>query len=226
MKTFELELFDSHPVIRDNGEIILIDTGSPGSVNSLGNLDFMGRSHQAHRSYQGVTSHSLSELVGTPITTLMGTDLLIKYKVLFDYGHNQVTFSEDEITFEGHETNLQTFMGIPIVKLVLEGEKFKFFLDTGARLSYLSGNVTSKYQSVGIEEDFYPGAGRFRVACFELETIIGNDRFQVKYGEAPALVETMLKMANVEGIIGYDFFIQFRILLDLYHKNLIYSRNI
>lgn len=224
MKTFGLELFDGHPIIRNDGDIILIDTGSPGSVHDQGNLDFMGKNHRVNRSYQGVTSHSLSELVGTRITALMGTDVLKNYRVLFDYGNNKFTFNEDEIPMEGHETNLQSFMGLSIVQMSIDGKCLKFFLDTGARLSYLSGNYTRNYKATGIEEDFYPGAGRFRVACFELETTIGTDRFPVKYGEAPALVEGILNGSNVNGIIGYDFFSQFTILLDLKNNSLKYSR--
>ena len=65
-------------------------------------------------------------------------------------------------------------MGIPIIELFINNQKLKFFLDTGAKLSYLSNNFTANYNSIGREIDFYPGVGEFETECYEILTSIGN----------------------------------------------------
>ncbi|MBK6506741.1 MAG: hypothetical protein IPG02_13990 [Ignavibacteria bacterium] len=58
----------------------------------------------------------------------------------------------------------------------------------------------------GIEEDFYPGAGKFETQTYEIPTTIGEEQFTVKYGNLPMLLQMTLALAGADGVIEYDLF--------------------
>jgi hypothetical protein len=97
------------------------------------------------------------------------------------------------------------------------------FLDTGAKLSYLSGSITSNYESIGTEEDFYPGVGKFETECFDISTSFGVNNFNVKFGNLPTLLQMTLMLGGADGIIGFDFFNNFKVVLDLKNNRLKYA---
>jgi hypothetical protein len=171
----------------------------------------------------GLTASKLSEHLGMQVTTLLGTDVLSRYKILLDYRNFQVSFSKYEIPFEGTEIGISNFMGIPIIELEVNSQPLKFFLDTGAKLSYLSEDFTSGYSSVGTEEDFYPGVGQFETECFEIQTRLGSNDFSVRYGNLPFMLQMTLMLGGTDGIIGFDFFNNFKVMLDLGHEKLLYD---
>ena len=222
MKAFELNLFEGHPIIEDGDNIILIDTGAPSTIHSSDELNFCSGRHRCSHSYMGVTVSKLSEMLGTEITTLLGADILRQYRVMFDYNKKRVEFSEQDIPFEGSEVKISNFMGIPVIELSIKNQYLKFFLDTGAKLSYLSDSITSGYESICTEEDFYPGAGKFETSCFEIPTRFERNEFKVKYGNLPSILQMTFMLGGTNGIIGYDFFNNFKVLLDLNNESLKY----
>jgi hypothetical protein len=223
MKTFEIEIFKGHAIIRDANNIILVDTGAPNTVNQTDSFIFLNKEYNTTTNYMGLTVQKLSELLGMEITTLLGADILSEYKIVFDYKNHQISFSENEIDFEGEEVSLTSFMGIPIITLEVENKPINCFLDTGAQLSYLPSSITSHYQSSGVKEDFYPGVGKFNTECFQIDTTIGKESFEVKYGNLPEILQMTLMMADTQGIIGYDFFANFKVMLDLQNNIVKYS---
>ena len=215
MKTFQLQIFKGHPIIQDGDNVILIDTGAPSTIHVSDELNFLSEDFSCTSNYMGLTSSKLSEHLGMQVTTLLGTDVLSKYKILLDYRNLQVSFSKDEIPFEGTEIGISNFMGIPIIELVVNRQLLKFFLDTGAKLSYLSEDFTSGYSSVGIEEDFYPGVGQFETECYDIPTSLGDIDFVVRYGNLPFMLQMTLMLGGTDGIIGFDFFNGFKVLMNL-----------
>jgi hypothetical protein len=171
----------------------------------------------------GLTVSKISEMLGTEITTLLGADVLSNFKILFDYKNGLVEFNKQEINFNGTEIDISNFMGIPIIELSIENQNLKFFLDTGAKLSYLSDSITSNYESIGTDEDFYPGVGKFETECFEISTLFGGKNFLVKYGNLPPLLQMTLMLGGTDGIIGFDFFNNFKVVLDLKNNSLKYG---
>jgi len=221
MKKFNLEIFDGHPIIQDGENRILIDTGAPSTIHVADNISFGGELFSCSENYMGLTAASLSEHLGTKITTLLGTDILSEFRILFDYRNLEVSFSKGEIQLGGEQFELSNFMGIPIIELLVGNQRKKFFLDSGAKLSYLSQSVTNSYTSVGKEEDFYPGVGKFETDCFDIPTRLGEVEFVARYGNLPSLLQMTLMLGGTDGVIGYDFFSNFRVLLDLRGNNLI-----
>ncbi len=223
MKQFEIQLFDGHPIIKDGENIILIDTGSPVSIHSEESLYFCSKNYSCNKIYMGLTVTKISDLLGTKITTLLGADILSDYKILFDYRNCIVGFSKEEIIIDGVLMNISNFMRIPIIHLSIGNQIHKLFLDTGAKLSYLSDNLTCQYKSIGIEEDFYPGIGKFTTDCFEIPTNLGEHSFIVKYGKLPLVLQSTLSIAGTVGIVGLDFFNNFRVVLNLEKNQLQYA---
>lgn len=224
MTTFELDLIDGHAIIRSGDDVILVDTGAPSSMHIRPTLTFCSNEYPCAQTYLNLTPDRLSNLIGTRITTLLGADILSRYKVLFDYRNRSIQFSEDELRFEGQEQRISTYSGIPIVEFELNGQRLKFFLDTGARLSYLAKDLTKGLDRVGTETDFYPSVGRFETDCYLATTRIGGDSFTVKYGVLPPEIAYLL-FAGTRGIMGFDFFNQFKAMLDLNRRLLKYAKH-
>lgn len=223
MKQFQTQIFKGHPIINDGENIILIDTGAPSTIHASDSLNFCSESFGCTTNYMGLTVSKISDMLGTEITTLLGADILSDYKILLDYKNQVIEFSKQEIEIDGTQADISNFMGIPIIKMTVDNRELKFFLDTGAKLSYLSDNLARNYESIGTDEDFYPGVGKFQTECFEVSTSFGNKNFIVKYGNLPTLLQTTLLLGGADGIIGYDFFNNFKVVLDLKNNKLKYA---
>lgn len=222
MKTYKLTIFKGHPLIEDGTNIILIDSGAPSSIHhDTGHLTFLEETFVVVKNYLGLTMEKLSLMLGTKITTLMGVDILSKYKILFDYKNEEVTFGKNDFFIDGKIVPISLFMGIPIIEMEANGQSLNFFLDTGARLSYLDADVTCHYRSIGNEKDFYPGIGDFETPCHEMETRLLDKIFKVRYGNLPSMIQMTLVMAGVDGIIGSDLFNNFKIFLDIENERLL-----
>jgi hypothetical protein len=215
METFNIELFEGHPIIESGNDRILVDTGSPSTIHITESIEFCGRTYSVSTSLMGFTPQSVSGLLGTEITTLMGADILIDFGILFNYQARRIEFYTNDIRLDGNEIGIRNFMGIPIVEASIDGQMVNCFLDTGARLSYLPGEITSGYPRLGVEEDFFPVLGKFETDCFGIETRIDGRPFMVRYGNLPAILQMTLMLGGAQGVIGYDFFNSFEIALDL-----------
>jgi len=224
MKQFQIQLLKGHPIINDCENKILSDTGAPSTIHTSDTLNFCSQSFGCSTNYMGLTVSKISDMLGTEITTLLGADILSDFKILLDYQNQVIEFSKQEIDINGNQTDISNFMGIPIIKMNVANQELKFFLDTGAKLSYLSDSLTSNYESVGKDEDFYPGVGKFQTECFEIPTIFGDKEFVVKYGNLPTLLQMTLMLGGTDGIIGFDFFNNFKVVLDLKNNRLKYAK--
>jgi hypothetical protein len=225
MNTFKITLFDGHPIIKDGDNIILIDTGAPSTIHSSEQLVFCSNRYTCSSNYMGLTIDKLSELLGTKITTLLGTDILSSYNLMLDYKNCIAQFDKNEIVLEGKEHELRSFMGIPKLKLNVDNQDLNFFLDTGAKLSYLANSYTANYASTGKQEDFHPGVGKFQTECFDIPTSLGNISFNVRYGNLPTLLQRTLMMGGTNGIMGSDFFNHFKVVINFKNNRLKYAKH-
>lgn len=224
MKQFHIQLFKGHPIINDGENRILVDTGAPSTIHASDSLNFCLESFGCSTNYMGLTVSKISDMLGTEITTLLGADILSDYKILLDYKNQVVEFSKQEIEIDGNQADISNFMGIPIIKMTVDNQELKFFLDTGAKLSYLSDSLTRNYESIGTDEDFYPEVGKFQTECFEIPTVFGDNKFVVKYGNLPTRLQMTLMVGGTDGIIGFDFFNNFKVVLDLKNNRLKYAK--
>ena len=222
MKQFQIDFFNGHPIITEGENWILIDTGAPSTIHRTDQIRFCGDSYGCVVNYMGLTISNFSELIGTEITTLLGADVLSEYKILFDYANEVVTFSKDDMAFTGKQVEISNFMGIPILQMSSHSQVLKFFLDTGARLSYVTNDITKDYASIGTEVDFYPGVGQFETDCFEVPVVFDANSLAIKFGNLPEMLQRTLMLNGIRGIIGYDFFSRYQVLLDIQNGRLTY----
>ena len=215
-RTFDINLVDGHLLISDNGNTILVDTGSPVTVHQEDTLNFLGREFPVHTSIMGDGIGSLCRLSGIEFTTLLGMDILSQYRVVFDYENRQITFLTDEESgLEGTTLPLVNVMGgVKAVTMQIGGQQLKVAIDTGAPLSYVDTMVTDGLEPVGEKEDFHPMAGRYTTPIFKLEAEFCGKRFTGTYGNLPTMMGLSLKLGGLDGVVGYDFFKSFKVLFD------------
>lgn len=212
-KEFVINNFDRHLLISESDKTMLIDTGSPFSISDT-DLEFCGMHFGQFNN--SINIAQVAKLLGTHIDALIGYDIISKFSVLFDYPGQRMTFSDIPMTLEGAGfMPLVIFMGIPKIRLSVLGQEGPYFLDTGARISYVDPTVTNGMIAVGKEEDFYIGFGNFRTPVFNIEVMLGQHQFNVRFGNLPGqLNAALIGRTGARGVIGYDLFEHFKILID------------
>jgi hypothetical protein len=211
---YELQIIDGHPIFSSGKQIVLLDTGSPVTLSDDQNLLFENRTFDVQRSMAAANIAHVSELLGFPIQVLLGSDIISQFHVYVDYKNSSITFSDDPINEGRNFVALSKTMGLPVVNAKVDTHDLKFYLDTGARLSYLHSDFTRMYKAVRIEEDFYPGLGKFETPVFSMETEVCNEKFETKFGHLPKNLETMFLSGGIKGILGFDFFNNYGVNLE------------
>ncbi len=112
-------------------------------------------------------------------------------------------------------------MGMVCLPVTVAGVALNFVLDTGAKISYIGSEQTSTLMAVDEREDFNPMIGRFSTPIYELETTIADTSFVVKFGNLPSVMSLPLKMIGIDGIIGYDLFAAYTVIMD-FKNNILY----
>lgn len=221
MTEFILNNFSNHLLFNCNDKVFLLDTGAPSSVSNDRQIIFLDDNLSVHQNYLGFTVEKLSEFVGTKIDVLLGADTLSNYSTLINASKNKITFSKDKLELNGEQFSFETFMGIPIINFVFNGNHYRAFLDTGAALSYIKSSLVSGLISNGNKSDFYPGFGQFTTNTYLATIQVSNKSLNVVFGNLPSILETTLLMAGVDGIIGFDFFNSFEVLMNYIDEKII-----
>jgi hypothetical protein len=94
-----------------------------------------------------------------------------------DYKNKLAAFSSSSFILNGVEIPIGIFMGIPIMEFLVNGQGVKFFLDTGAKRSYLPSDFTNSFEILGVDEDFFPMVGTFNTRLYEINTRLDNYEF-------------------------------------------------
>ena len=216
-KTYTINNYDNHLIIDDNGKTLLVDTGSPFSIFDDATLDFCGR--QFPKGITMVSAETISNLLGMHVDALVGNDVLRQFAVLVDYSNGTIIFSDEDLSLPGGQAiALGNSFGIPKVTMQLRGKEGSFFLDTGAKISYVKSSTLDGLTPDGQATDFYVGYGDFETPIYHVPTSIGNHEFTVQYGTLPRILElSLIGLSGTTGVVGYDFFNSHVVLLD--YKN-------
>ena len=222
IKTFSIELISGVPIIRDNDHVILLDTGTPQTIHNSTELNFLDQNFRVNTNYGQITSQTISENMGQPITTLLGMDILKDYKIVFDYEKLEISLlTADEEDFEGEVIQVSSHLGIPVIQVAPVDQYIPMFLDSGAHLSYVKSIHTQYHKNCGETEDFHPTIGKFTTTKFLSSSRIGQHYIDVYYGNLPPKLSIYLSLLNGDnGILGYDFFAKFKLCLDMKNNKL------
>lgn len=218
MKTFPLILQDNHPIIKDGGNLILVDTGSPTTIHINNKFQFIDKNFNVTTSVGGFSIDRITQGLGCKITTLLGNDIIRNYKLLFNYEEAKITFFErdEEPIISGKKITLSSISGIPTFKAkvnFIENNEIEFFLDSGARLSYLREDLTTDLKKHVDMTDFYPGYGSFTVPTFLTKIYIDQVRIDPVFANLP---KQLARLTNtVPGIMGSDLFRERLVFIDL-----------
>ena len=213
-KTYTINNYDNHLIIEDNGKTLLIDTGSPFSIFDGASLDFCGR--QFPKGLSMCSADAISSLLGMHVDALVGNDILKHFNVLVDYAEGTITLSDEALNLpDAVELPFDLSFGVPKVNMTLQGEERRFFLDTGAKISYVSSQMTQGLNSVETATDFYMGFGNFDTPIYNMEASVAGQSFNVRVGNLPPILEgTLIGLSGTAGVIGYDFFNRFKVVFD------------
>ena len=222
MKTFDIDLFDGHLIIENNGMKVLVDTGSPVSISNNPSFLFMEHEYSCYTNFLGKDINSVSELLNYNIDVLMGLDIISKYYILTDYELRKVTFSSDPIEFTPIYTIplLAGREGYVCINLTIKDRIVKLALDTGAKISYIDKSLTEGETMIEERDDFHPGIGHFQTPIYAMETFIGERSIPVNFGILPPTLAMLLQLLGIKGAIGFDLFNAFRVLMDFKNNQL------
>lgn len=112
-----------------------------------------------------------------------------------------------------------SFMGIPVVSISVNGRDVKAFVDTGAKISYLNPDLLAGLPVEETVHDFYPGVGEFDVDVSSASCVLNGLPLKARFGRLPVLLQMTLMMGGVDGILGHD-------LLDAYDVSIDHGRTV
>jgi len=138
----------------------LIDTGSPVSFGEKDSLSICNEIFKIENTYGTLNAKELTSHIGLKITGLMAVDILNTFDILFIINKYQVTFSKNRINVKGYVLPIDSFIGIPTIKVNILDSEYSMFFDTGAQISYFQSSSLKDFPSNGTIKDFYPGIGK------------------------------------------------------------------
>ena len=213
-RDYSLRLINGHLFTNIENRQILIDTGIPVSLGSEPEWYFMHEVHKLTESFLGVTLSQISSLVGTTVDILLGSDILKNYCNLFELDRQRFSISTQPLMSSRYNFPLSLLMGVPGVSIDILGQPAEMYLDSGAKLSYVSSGFARGLKALGKEKDYYPGLGEFETDVYAIDLSLGDLVFTLRCGLLPGILETTLTASGKQGIIGAEFFAKFGVQLD------------
>lgn len=195
----------------------IVDTGSPVSFHRNGEIKMREKKYIAQRyDLMGkLHGHTLRECEG-----LIGNDISKDFRLWYTPGRDEIelAFQELSIVDAMHSISTPFHLGIPTIKLMVEGREGIFFLDTGTSTTYLRpGFINLPIQSIMTE--YAPMYGDFEVKMVNvsLDILPIGYRNTVTVGIFPEDVANQL-LHGVDGILGFDILKQYEFVIDLKQK--------
>ena len=213
---YNIELIDNHIVIVEDGLRFLIDTGSPVTISNHVTISLFGVRVNTQKNIMGHTSIDdiNRSIPKANLDALIGGDILNKISFSISLSNKLLKLNPVINHNEYNEFSLSNFMGIPIVVLMICGKEINFFLDTGAKISYLNSNFVKDQQPIRVEQDFYPGFGDFETSIFQIQAELFYQLKKYDFGVLPESLESSLSIGGTSGIIGNNILLNFDMVID------------
>ena len=184
----KFELIKKVPIVDIDGKWCFLDTGHPCVVKPVEPV------HQ--------------EFFGIPDLHVAGAGRLKRY-TKFDYANCEITTSDDPIQLEGGQTVPLEFRGGWLVKMTVGGVDGVRYIDTGAAYSYVH-NLSTQFPSVEVADECGWTKGPFKAPMRRVPCEFAGHPFEILCGDANDNPEYV----PPEGVIGFDFFNNFTIVVD------------
>lgn len=162
----------------------------------------------------------IQEYFGIPDLHVAGMQALKRY-AKFDYQNKEIITSDDPILLEGGvEVPIEVRPSGWLIKMTVGGVEGKYYIDTGAAYSYVH-NLSARFPSAGFADECGWRKGRFKAPMRNVPCELSGQSFYILCGDRkdnPEYVPT-------EGVIGYDFFNNFTIVVDRVGKKMRFVKN-
>lgn len=220
MCVFKLIDYNRHLLYEDKRGLILVDTGSPMSFHKDGLISIDGVDYNVPTSLMHINTEFIRKNVGIEVSGLIGMDIIDRIPTTINLGWfgEMIVFGD---IFLGAE-KLDTFNvmgGLKGVRMRVAGRDAKLLLDTGAQLAYIDEKYTYGVPHSDEKADFSPLTGqRYFLKTYTLQCECGErarrkKTFEVQFANPPEDLLLTLRLCGADGIIGYDFFSNFRVAI-------------
>ena len=185
-------------------------------VNRVPIVEMAGKTCLLYTGFPGETMPvcaGVQEFFGIPGLHVAGVKALKRY-TKFDYRNSEITTSDEPIPLEGGETlPVEIRENCPwpgwLVKMTVGGVEGMRYIDTGAAFSYVH-NLSKEFPSGGIADECAFDGRPWTAPMCRVPCEFAGHPFEILCGDAqdnPAYVPP-------EGVIGYDFFANFTLVVD------------
>ena len=190
----QFKLIKKVPVVEIDGKTCFLDTGFPGAMNSV--------------------DSGVQESFGIPGLRVAGVQALKRY-TKFDYQNNEIITSDDPIPLEGGVTvPLEVRNSRWLVKMTVGGVEGMRYIDTGAAFSYVH-NLSKDFPSAGIADECSFDGRPWTAPMRRVPCEFAGHPFEILCGDARDNKANPNGCAvPPEGVIGYDFFANFTLVVD------------
>ena len=196
----KFELIKKVPIVEFDGKKCFVDTGYPGLEMEL---------------HPGV-----QDFFGIPGLHVAGVKWLKRY-TKFDYPNCEITTSDEPIPLEGGETvPLEACPMGWLVKMSVGGVEGMRYIDTGAAYSYVH-NLSPQFPSVEVADECGWTKGPFKAPVRRVPCEFAGHPFEILCGDAKDNPEYVPD----EGVIGYDFFNNFTVVIDRVGGKMTFVKN-
>ena len=197
---FKFSLIKKVPIVEMAGKTCLLYTGFPGETMPV--------------------CAGVQEFFGIPGLHVAGVKALKRY-TKFDYRNSEITTSDERIPLEGGmAVHLEVRDSGWVVKMDVRGICGRRYIDTGAAFSYVH-YLPPELPSAGIVKDCGFSGTTWPVHVRRTPCEFMDHRFEIICGDAkdnPAFVPA-------EGVIGYDFFSNFTVVVDRFVGSMTFVKN-
>lgn len=226
MEEYPIEFFDNHIITHIDGKSILIDTGSPFSLGDCRSIQLLGNNYSLYSKCLNFSIDDISELLGKKVNVLLGGDILRDIYFYINCDKKIIQFSSEPLSINGEQILIVLENNVPTLDLQINGNNFKAFLDTGAKISYIDPEITSNYKSIGRANDFYPGLGRFETNIYEVPITLGSYSFTIVAGNLPDILQMLSFILNSKVFLGNDIFKFFNVYFSYRDKKIVLVKKI
>ena len=190
----QFRLIKKVPVAEIDGKTCFLDTGFPGVTMPV--------------------CAGVQESFGIPGIHVVGVSSLKRY-TKFNYQNNEITTSDEPIPLEGGTAvPLEVRNSRWLVKMTVGGVEGLRYIDTGAAFSYVH-NLPAQYPSAGTAEECDFSGKTWTVPVRRVPCEFAGHSFEILCGDArDNKAGPNGSAVPDEGVIGYDFFANFTLVVD------------
>ena len=172
-----------------------------------------------------VESDSIRDFFGIPSLYVAGTGSLKRY-TKFDYPNCEIITSNDPISLEGGViVPLEVRPSGWLVKMTVGGVEGMRYIDTGAAYSYVH-NLSTEFPASGIADECSFDGRPWTAPMCRVPCEFAGHPFEILCGDARDN-KARLDCCAVppEGVIGFDFFNNFTIVIDRFGGKMTFVKN-